>query len=29
MVIAQALADDLVLASNERLFDAFGVKRLW
>lgn len=29
MLIAQALADDLVLISNEALFDRFGVKRLW
>jgi PIN domain nuclease of toxin-antitoxin system len=29
MLIAQALADDLTLVSNERLFDSFGVLRLW
>ena len=29
MLIAQALADDLVLISNETLFDRFGVRRLW
>jgi len=29
MLIAQALVDDLVLVSNERLFDRFGVARLW
>jgi PIN domain nuclease of toxin-antitoxin system len=29
MLIAQALAESLVLVSNERLFDAYGVARLW
>ncbi len=29
MLIAQALAEDMVLISNETLFDAFGVQRLW
>ena len=29
MLIAQALARDLVLVSNERLFDEYGVRRLW
>ena len=29
MLIAQALAEDLTLVSNERIFDAYGVKRLW
>ena len=29
MLIAQALARDLALVSNERLFDAYGVRRLW
>ena len=29
MLIAQALIDGLTLVSNERLFDAYGVKRLW
>lgn len=29
MLIAQAIAEDLVLVSNERRFDAFGVRRLW
>jgi PIN domain nuclease of toxin-antitoxin system len=29
MLIAQALAENLTLVSNERLFDAFGVVRLW
>ena len=29
LLIAQAQADDLVLVSNEVLFDAFAVKRLW
>lgn len=29
MLIAQAALDDLVLVSNERAFDAYGVPRLW
>jgi PIN domain nuclease of toxin-antitoxin system len=29
MLIAQAILDDLVLVSIERLFDAYGVGRLW
>jgi PIN domain nuclease of toxin-antitoxin system len=29
VLIAQALADDLTLVSNEKLFDSFGVRRLW
>jgi PIN domain nuclease of toxin-antitoxin system len=29
MLIAQALAEDTSLASNERVFDAAGVKRYW
>ena len=29
MLIAQALAHDLVLVSNEEAFDRFGVNRLW
>ena len=29
MLIAQALARDLVLISNEPLFDRYGVRRLW
>lgn len=29
LLIAQALTDNLILVSNERLFDGFGVKRLW
>jgi PIN domain nuclease of toxin-antitoxin system len=29
MLIAQAVAGGLTLVSNERLFDAFGVARLW
>lgn len=29
MLIAQALVEDLVLISNEKAFDAFGVSRLW
>ncbi len=29
MLIAQALAESLTLVSNERLFDNYGVGRLW
>jgi PIN domain nuclease of toxin-antitoxin system len=29
MLIAQAMLDDLLLVSNERAFDASGVRRLW
>ncbi|HYT87758.1 MAG TPA: type II toxin-antitoxin system VapC family toxin [Gemmataceae bacterium] len=29
LLIAQALAEDLTLVSNENRFDAYGVKRLW
>ena len=29
MLIAQAQARDLVLVSNETLFDRYGVRRLW
>jgi len=29
LLIAQALTENLTLVSNERLFDGFGVKRLW
>jgi PIN domain nuclease of toxin-antitoxin system len=29
MLIAQARSEDLTLVSNEKLFDAFGVTRLW
>ncbi|MFZ5478819.1 MAG: type II toxin-antitoxin system VapC family toxin [Myxococcota bacterium] len=29
VLVAQALSEDLTLVSNERLFDAFGVRRLW
>lgn len=29
MLIAQAISDDLALVSNERVFEAYGVKRLW
>lgn len=29
MLIAQALVEDLVLVSNEAIFDSSGVKRLW
>lgn len=29
MLIAQALQENLILVSNESLFDAFGVTRIW
>lgn len=29
MLIAQALTHDLVVVSNETLFDRYGVRRLW
>jgi PIN domain nuclease of toxin-antitoxin system len=29
MLIAQAIGHDLVLVSNEALFDHYGVRRLW
>lgn len=29
MLIAQAQIEDAMLVSNERLFDSFGVRRLW
>lgn len=29
MLVAQAILDNLVLVSNERIFHAFGVQRLW
>lgn len=29
MLIAQARSNDLILVSNEKIFDAFGVTRLW
>jgi PIN domain nuclease of toxin-antitoxin system len=29
MLIAQARSEDLILISNEKRFDAFGVTRLW
>ena len=29
MLIAQAILETLVLISNERIFDAYGVNRLW
>lgn len=29
MLIAQAMLDDLVLVSNERVFDDYSVRRLW
>lgn len=29
MLIAQALLNNMVLVSNEQIFDSFGVSRLW
>jgi PIN domain nuclease of toxin-antitoxin system len=29
MLIAQAMTEQLILVSNEQVFDAYGVKRLW
>jgi PIN domain nuclease of toxin-antitoxin system len=29
MLIAQSILEDLVLVSNERMFDSYGVRRLW
>jgi len=29
MLIAQAMLDDMVLVSNEQVFGAYGVRRLW
>jgi len=29
MLIAQAQGEDLALVSNERVFDAYGVRRVW
>ena len=29
MLVAQAMLEDLVLVSNERAFEDYGVKRLW
>ncbi|HEX3660504.1 MAG TPA: type II toxin-antitoxin system VapC family toxin [Acidobacteriaceae bacterium] len=29
MLIAQAQAENLPLVSNERLFDSFGIRRIW
>jgi PIN domain nuclease of toxin-antitoxin system len=29
MLIAQAMIEDMVLVSNEQLFDSYGVQRLW
>lgn len=29
MLISQAISEDLTLVSNERLFDRYGVRRLW
>jgi PIN domain nuclease of toxin-antitoxin system len=29
LLIAQAQAENLILVSNERIFDSYGVRRLW
>lgn len=29
MLIAQAMLEDMILVSNETVFDAFGIRRLW
>jgi PIN domain nuclease of toxin-antitoxin system len=29
MLIAQSQAENLPLVSNERLFDAYGIRRIW
>ena len=29
MLVAQALAHDFALLSNEKAFDRYGVRRLW
>lgn len=29
LIMAQAMLDDLMLVSNEAIFDGFGVRRLW
>jgi len=29
LLVAQALAEDMTLVSNERTFDAYGVARIW
>jgi PIN domain nuclease of toxin-antitoxin system len=29
MLIAQAQVEDLVLVSNEMIFDQYGIRRLW
>jgi PIN domain nuclease of toxin-antitoxin system len=29
LLIAQAQAENLLLVSNEKLFDSYGVQRLW
>jgi PIN domain nuclease of toxin-antitoxin system len=29
MLIAQALAENLAIVSNDLVFDSYGVKRLW
>jgi len=29
MLIAQAITENMILISNEKLFDDYGVKRFW
>jgi PIN domain nuclease of toxin-antitoxin system len=29
MLIAQAILEDCVLVSNEKVFDSYGIERLW
>jgi PIN domain nuclease of toxin-antitoxin system len=29
MLVAQAQSEDLPLVSNERIFDIYGIKRIW
>ncbi len=29
MLIAQSILDDMTLVSNERVFDTYGIRRLW
>jgi hypothetical protein len=29
MLIAQAMSEDMVLVSNETVFEGYGVRRLW
>jgi PIN domain nuclease of toxin-antitoxin system len=29
MLVAQAQAEDMLIVSNEKIFDAYGVRRLW